>query len=397
LDIIPDLLNIRNVQRDIPPEFKQIYDEQKYQKALDYLIVNTRFGILRSSLFFGITLTFFILGGFEFVDTIARHWIPDHPIRRGLVFVGILGGLRSVLGLPFSLYHTFVIEENFGFNKTTATTFVTDLIKGVVLSILLGGSIFTAIVYFFEYYGGSAWILAWLFFTGFQLLISFLAPVLILPLFNQYKVLENGELKEAVLNYAKMNHFKFGGIYTMDGSKRSSKTNAFFTGFGKFKKLVLFDTLLEKHSTPELVAVFAHEAGHYKLGHIPKMIFLSIASSFIMFYLMALWMNNPNMFEAFQMTEVSAYASLVIVGFLISPIMKLFSIWTQRLSRKHEFEADAYSLRTFQNPNAMIDALKKLSIDNLSYLTPHPFKVMLDYTHPPVLKRIEAIRKPAIS
>ena len=397
LDIVPDLLNIQNVSRTIHSEFQALYDKEKYQKSLDYLLENTRFSILRGTIFFGITLFFIFLNGFEYTDRIARSIQPSGSILTGLLFIGVLGFFKFILSLPFSIYHTFVIEEKFGFNKTTAKTFISDLIKGGIISIVLGAVVFSGIVYFFESFNENGWIYAWGAFTSFQLLLTFLAPVFILPLFNQFKQLESGDLKNAIEEYSRSINFKLQGIFTMDGSKRSAKTNAFFTGFGKFRRLVLFDTLIEKHSTEELVSIFAHEVGHYKMKHIPKMILLSIFSSWMMFYLFSRLINNEELFFAFQMKHLSVYASVVFISFLFSPVLRFLSLLTQRLSRKHEYEADAYSLKTYKKPEVLISALKKLSIDNLSYLTPHWLKVALDYTHPPVLERIHAIRRKTTS
>jgi STE24 endopeptidase len=266
------------------------------------------------------------------------------------------------------------------------------MLKGLVLGAALGGPILAAVIGFFLKSGSSGWLYAWIAFTVIQLLLTFLAPAVIMPLFNKFDPLPEGELKAEIERFAHKNEFALQGIFRMDSSKRSTKSNAFFTGFGRFRRLVLFDTLIEKHSRDELVAVLAHEIGHFKRKHIQKTIALSIVTTGVMFYVLGLFLNNPSLFAAFGMSQVSVYASLVFVAFLFSPVMRFLSIFTHLLSRKHEFEADEYAVETYGKPDELISALKKLSIDNMSNLTPHPLKVMLDYTHPPILQRIKALR-----
>jgi STE24 endopeptidase len=396
LDALLDLLSLKQLSNqahlDLPQEFQGVYDPNKYKDALKYQATNYRFHLVSAAVDTPLIIAFIVLGGFNLVDNWARSF-HFGSVATGLVFVGVLATLRSLMGLPFSIYKTFVIEEKFGFNKTTPRTFIEDLFKGLVIGAVLGGAIFAGILWFFQEAGPLAWLYAWAAFTAVQLILVYLAPILFLPLFNQFKPLEHGELKTSVDQYNEKNHFQMSGIFTMDGSKRSTKANAFFTGFGKFKRLVLFDTLLEKNSTDELMAVFAHEAGHFKLGHIIKRIWLSFFMTLGMFFLFSLFINNEGLFAAFKMDQVSIYASLVIVGFLFSPISRASSLLSLYLSRKAEFEADRYSAETFGRPDAMITALKKLSIDNLSDLKPHWLKVIFDYTHPPVLQRIEALQQ----
>ncbi|MDD4183191.1 MAG: M48 family metallopeptidase, partial [Candidatus Omnitrophica bacterium] len=241
-----------------------------------------------------------------------------------------------------------------------------------------------------------AWVYCWIAVTGFQLFLLFIAPVVIMPLFNKYTPLENGELKSAIENYAKEQKFALAGVFKMDASRRSTKSNAFFTGFGKFRRIALFDTLIQKHTVDELVSVLAHEIGHYKKKHFVKGIILSVITTGIMFFILSFFINNQGLFGAFKMQSLSIYASLIFFGFLYSPINLFISIFSNIISRKHEYEADAFAITTYKKPESFIIALKKLTVDNLSNLTPHPLKVFLDYSHPPVLKRIEAIRKIAV-
>ena len=297
-----------------------------------------------------------------------------------------------MVGLPFSVYATFGIEARFGFNKTTAGTFVLDLLKGIVLTTLIGGPILVFVLWFFDKGGPWAWLYCWIGVVVAMMVIQLLAPVLIMPWFNKFTPLDDGKLKESVTNYAVKEKFKIKGIYTMDGSRRSTKLNAFFTGFGRFRRIVFFDTLMEKLSTDEIVAVLAHEMGHYKLRHVFKMLAASILQMGILFFILSRFINNQGLFGAFRMDHVSIYASLIFFGFLYSPISMLLSVIFNIFSRQHEFQADRYALISTGRPEALISALKKLSVTNLSNLTPHPLHVFLNYSHPPVLERIRVFR-----
>jgi STE24 endopeptidase len=308
-----------------------------------------------------------------------------------LVYIGILILGRSIVSLPFSIYSTFVIEEKFGFNKTTLKTFVLDLLKGLGLGIALGGPLLAGILAFFTFIDQYAWLYAWGAVTIFTLFIQFVAPTWIMPLFNKFEPLEEGDLRQKIREYADKVNFKLEGIYVMDGSKRSSKSNAFFTGFGKTKRIALYDTLINNHSEDELVAVLAHEIGHYKKKHIIKNMIISIVQTGIMFFLLSIFLNSQGLYEAFYMQQSSVYAGLIFFGMLYAPIDMIVSLFMQILSRRYEFEADAFASLTYEK-EPMIAALKKLSKDNLSNLTPHPFYVFLNYSHPTVLQRIKAIR-----
>ncbi len=391
LDLTSGILNVRNAKGDLPQEFDGWYDADKYKKSQEYLRERTSFSLIVETISKVIIIAFILLGGFNFIDKIARGFGLG-PITTGLVFAGILLIASKIISIPFSYYSTFVIEQKYGFNRTTIKTFITDIIKALILTIILGGAVFAAVIWFFRSTGQFAWFYCWIAVTIFELFITFIAPVVIMPLFNKFTPLAQGELKTAITEYANSQNFKMKGVYTMDGSRRSTKSNAFFTGFGKFRRIALFDTLIEKQSTPELVSVLAHEMGHYKKKHIFKMIITSILISGLMFYILSLFINNPGLFAAFKMQSLSVYASLIFFGFLFEPINMIFSVVSHIFSRKYEYEADRYAVTTYEHKEAFITALKKLSVDNLSNLTPHPFKVFLDYSHPPVLKRIEAIK-----
>ncbi|MCK5707479.1 MAG: M48 family metallopeptidase [Candidatus Aureabacteria bacterium] len=392
LDLYVEWMNVKNVSCELPDEFKEYYDAAKYKRSQEYLKENTFFGLIKGSIYTIITVFFILFGGFNFVDLTARSF-SDSTVLTGLIFAGILIFLIQIISIPFSAYHTFVIEEKYGFNKTTVLTFITDILKSWILTALIGGVMFYGIILFFMKAGSFAWVYCWFSITLFQLFLMFIAPVAIMPLFNKYIPLEKGELNEEIEKYARSQKFKMKGVFKMDASRRSTKSNAFFTGFGRFRRIALFDTLIERHTVSELVSVLAHEIGHYKKKHIIKNLIISILTSGFMFFVLSFFINNEGLFSAFKMNNISVYASLIFFGFLFSPINYLLSIFTNILSRKYEYEADAFAINTYKKPEDFINALKKLSVANLSNLTPHPLKVFLSYTHPPVLKRIDMIRK----
>jgi len=392
LDLIVDLLEIRSLDPVLPRAFRDVYDEEKYAESQKYTRVTTRFSQIRVSISLVLTIAFILLGGFNTVDLIARNF-DQGTIITGLLFTGMVTLLSSILSLPFSLYFTFVIEEKFGFNKTTFKTFVLDLVKGTLLSIVIGAPLLAMLLWFFESTGEFAWLYSWIGVSLFTFVVQFLAPVLIMPLFNKFTPLEDGELKEKITAYAQEQDFALEGIYTMDGSKRSTRLNAFFTGFGRFRRIVFFDTLLEKLDADEIVAVLAHEMGHFKRKHIFKMMIASILNSGVMFFILSIFLKNALLFDAFGMEHISVYASLIFFLFLYAPISSLISIFFNIFSRKNEYEADAWAVETTGEREPLINGLKKLSVHNLSNLTPHRLNVFLNYSHPPVLERIERIER----
>jgi STE24 endopeptidase len=392
LDLIADVLNLKALRKDLPKEFEGVYDAEQYAKSQEYTKVNTRFGFLTGSVSLIVTLVFWFAGGFNYLDEIARGWNLS-SIWTGLLYICILMLVKSLLSIPFSIYSTFVIEERFGFNKTTPRTFILDIVKGLALAIVIGGPLLAGVLAFFQYAGNLAWLYCWIVTVVFLLFIQLIAPTWIIPLFNKFTPLEDGDLRESILSYANKVKFSLQNVFVMDGSRRSSKSNAFFTGFGKRKRIALFDTLIKKHTILELVAVLAHEIGHYKKKHIIKGMVISFLHTGVMFYLLSIFLSHQGLFDAFYMDQMSIYAGLIFFGMLFSPIEMILSIFMQIFSRKNEFEADRFAAETTEDSESMVSALKKLSVDNLSNLTPHPFYVFLNYSHPPVLKRIEAIEK----
>jgi STE24 endopeptidase len=392
LDVVVETVNIRHAKTDLPEEYQGYYDAERYKTAQNYLMENTRFELITHTITTPMMIGFILIGGFNFVDQFARSFGLG-PIPTGLIFAWILLLASQMISIPFSIYSTFVIEEKYGFNRTTAKTFILDILKSWLLAVVIGGLVFWVVLWLFEKAGTWAWAYCWVVVVLFQIVLIFLAPVVILPLFNKFYPIEHGELKTAIEDYAKSQNFKMRGVFKMDASKRSTKSNAFFTGFGRFRRIVLFDTLAERHKVDELVSVLAHEMGHYKKRHILKSILILVMTTGLIFFVLSLFINNEGLFSAFKMENTSIYASLFFFAFLYAPINTVVSIFSNTLSRKYEYEADAYAVSTYGKPESMISALKKLTVDNLSNLTPHPLKVFLSYSHPPVLKRIEAIRR----
>jgi len=390
IKLVSELLNLKSAATGLPSEFVGLFDEDAYRKSGDYLGATTRLSLLASAVDLLVLLLFWFSGGFNLLDQFLRGYgFP--PIMNGVLFIASLLLMQSLIDLPFSIYKTFVIEEKFGFNKTTPAVFVTDLLKTLFLAALLGLPILAGVLWFFEKTGALAWLWAWGGVTVVSLLLQYIAPTWIMPLFNKFVPIEEGPLKRAIMHYADTVRFPLSGVYVLDGSKRSAKANAFFTGFGQRKRIALFDTLISAHPVHELVAVLAHEIGHFKKKHIIINMALSLANLGALFYLLSLFMNNRSLFDAFFMKDLSVYGSLIFFSLLYTPVEWLLSIVMQLLSRKHEYEADAYAVATFAEGASLADALKTLSRNNLSNLTPHPLYVFLNYSHPPVLQRIRRI------
>ena len=391
LDVVSRMLNLNALKPDLPAEFSDVFDAQEYSKSQEYTRVGTRFGLIEDSVSLAIFLTFWWLGGFGWLDEQVRMVVTGNEILQGLLFMALLYVGSTLINIPFELYDTFVIEEKFGFNKTTLGTFFGDKLKGLLLAVLLGAPILALVLFLFERFGAHAWIYGWIAVTAFSLLMVYLAPTYIMPLFNKFKPLEDGELKAAIQAMSQKCDFPLTEVYEIDGSKRSTKANAFFTGLGKNKKIALFDTLIEKNGVDELVAVLAHEIGHFKKKHIIQSLTLNTLQMGVLFFLLGKFLNNRGLFDAFGVAEVSIYGSLVFFTFLFEPLSKLLSVAMMMLSRKNEFEADAYAASVTGRPEDLISGLKKLSKDNLANLTPHPFYVFLNYSHPPMLSRIGAL------
>jgi len=387
-------LNLSALVPEIPEEFSEVYDAEKYAKSQDYMRENTRVDLVTSLIKTAVLIAFILLDGFRIFYDIASG-VSDQLILQGLVFAGLLMVINTLWGLPFQIHDTFVIEEKYGFNKTTPKTFVMDQIKGLLLGVLIGAPLFAALIYFFDQASENAWWISWVVVTVLQLVLLYIAPVFILPLFNKFDPLEDGNLRTALEAYAKDQGFQLSGLFKIDGSKRSTRANAYFTGFGKNRRIALYDTLIDNHEESELVAILAHEVGHAKCKHIHKQLAIGILSTGFLFWTLSLFIRQPGLYEAFGLPgeqPLPLYAGLIFFSFLYTPISTLLGIFTSVLSRKFEYEADAYAVKTTGSSDPLISGLKKLSVDNLSNLTPHPWLVFLEYSHPPVLQRIQAMR-----
>lgn len=397
LNLLGDYLNLKALGTELPAEFQDVYDEDKYRESQRYERTNTRFSLIASTFNLLVLLVFWFAGGFFHLDRIIRSRLPsdwsENTVVAGLCFAGSLLVLKFLLNLPFRIYATFVIEARFGFNRTTKGIFIGDILKIAVLSILLGAPLFAALIAFFEYAGQWAWLYCWIATTAFILLLQFIAPRWIMPLFNKFTPLEQGELRRAVEDYAEQVNFPLAGLYVIDGSRRSTKSNAFFTGFGKHKRIVLFDTLINQHTVPELLTVLAHEIGHYKKKHIIKGMALNILHTGVLFFLLSVFLDSAGLFKAFgfEPPHMPIYAGFVFFSMLYAPIELVLSLFLNAYMRKNEREADRFAVVTTDRREAFARALKKLSRDNLANLTPHPLCVILHYSHPPVLERIRNI------
>jgi STE24 endopeptidase len=374
---------------EIPEELRGIYHPEEYAKQQDYQKTNSRFGLISGGFSFLIVSGILLFGVLGWFDEFLRGY-TDSFIFLPLLFFGIFFFAGEVIDLPFDWYGTFTIEEKFGFNKSTRKLFVWDAFKGLLLSMFLGGIILTAVIYIYQYTGEGFWLWAWLVVSGFSLIMSLFYSEWIVPLFNKQTPLEAGELRNAIEVFAQQAGFELNNIYVMDGSKRSTKANAYFTGMGKKKRIVLFDTLINDLETNEIVAVLAHEIGHYKKKHVIQSLVMSIISSGIIFYILSLFLGNLALAEALGGKTASFHLGLIGFSFLFTPVSEISGLLFGAISRKNEYQADNYAAQ-FGLGNALISALKKLSVKSLNNLNPHPWVVFWYYSHPTLLQRIESI------
>lgn len=391
LERILDYLNSTYWSSKIPLELEGIYDPEKYKKSQDYERVKTRFSILTSSVSLAAMLLILWVDGFAWLDEFARRY-TQNPVLVTLIFFGVVGLAADLFSTPFSVYSTFVIEERFGFNKTTPKTFVLDKLKGWVLAAILGGGILALIVWIYLISGEWFWLIAWAVIGLFTIFMTMFYSNIIVPLFNKQTPLEDGELRTAIEAFAHKVGFKLKNIFVMDGSKRSTKANAYFTGLGAKKRIVLFDTLIKDHSTEELVGVLAHEIGHYKKKHTLTGTLISLLQTGLMLYILSLFIGNPVLSQALGSETGSFHMGILAFGLLYSPFSLLISLVMNVVSRKNEFAADRYAGMNY-HPKPLQDALKKLSVNHLSNLHPHPAYVFFYYSHPPLLKRLKALNR----
>lgn len=398
LEFAATILNLKAFPETVPDELRGLMDAEKLDQARDYLRVNSRFDMVKSSASLSLLFVFWFLGGFGWLDGLARSVSP-HPVVAGLVFLSALFLGQSLFSIPFSVYETFVIENKFGFNRSTPKTFVLDRVKGLVLAAVIGLPLGAAVLWIFGNVE-HAWLWAWITVTLFQLLLTWLAPSVIMPLFNKFTPMPDGELKSEIEALGTRCGFPLDGVFVMDGSKRSTKANAFFTGFGKRKKIALFDTLIDKSTTPELLGVLAHEIGHFRRGHIKQRLAAGIVQTAVIFFLLGVATDpsgkfSRTLFDAFGVEKISPHVGLVLFSILLEPVSLLLGILLNAWSRKHEFEADAYAAEVTGDGKPLAEALKKMTADHLSHPAPARLRVWLEYSHPPLIERLRALRKAA--
>ncbi|MFD1294021.1 M48 family metallopeptidase [Lutibacter holmesii] len=390
-DTYLDALNAKHFDDKIPTELDGIYNEEEYVKSQNYKKTNYQFSVITSTFSIITTLLFFIFDGFAFVNTIAKN-ITNNTLLITLIFFGIILFASDIINTPFSYYKTFVIEEKFGFNKTTKKLFILDKLKGWLMLAIIGGGILALITWFYQLTTTSFWLYAWALVTAFSIFMNMFYSKLIVPLFNKQSPLEDGELKIAIENFAQKIGFKLDNIFVIDGSKRSTKANAYFSGFGSQKRITLYDTLIKDLNTNEIVAVLAHEVGHYKMKHIIYNLLLSIILTGLTLYILSLFVGSELLSQALGVQTPSFHIGLIAFGILYSPISEITNLFMNVLSRKFEYQADDYAKYNF-GAEPLISSLKKLSKNSLSNLTPNALYVKIHYSHPTLLQRIINLKK----
>lgn len=384
-------LNTKRWSSLLPDEVKGIYDEEKYARQQAYQKDNYRFGLVSSGVNFGLVAIMLVFMGFAFVSNITEA-VTGNAILWALAFFGLLMVAAEIINLPFSLYGTFVIEEKYGFNKTTKTTFLTDKLKGWLLTALIGGGLLALVMWIYQSTGRFFWIIAWAVLALFSIFMAMFYSHIIVPLFNRQTPLEEGELRSAISSFAEKAGFKLDNIYVIDGSRRSSKANAYFTGLGSKKRIVLYDTLIATMTTEEIVAVLAHEIGHYRHKHVLQGLMLGLLQTALLLFLFSVFVESDAVGMALGVTEPNFHIGMIAFSILYSPVSMVTGLAMNWLSRRNEYQADRYAAVNY-HPAPLISALKKLSVNNLSNLTPHPVYVFFNYSHPPLLKRIEQLHK----
>jgi len=397
---ILDYLNHKNWKDEIPKELKDFYDKEKYKQAKLYALSKNKIGLLSSTISFLLVVSLLVFNGYGYIDQLVNSFnlnlfLPfeiNNSFTKSGVFFLILFILNLIISIPFSYYNTFVIEENFGFNKTTKSTFFFDIIKSSILSILIGGFLLFLALYLYDSLNDGFWLYLWIGLSLLMVLINMFYADLIVPIFNKLTPLENGDLRKKIENYSKEVGYLLKNIYVIDGSKRSTKANAFFSGLGPRKTIALYDTLIEKHTENELVAVLAHEVGHFKKKHVFSGLLMSVIQIGVMAFFFELCLKLPEISLALGGSGVSFHLGLIGFSIIFSPISMMSGILMNYISRKNEFEADSYAKETYNGDDLSL-ALKKLSVDSLSNIYPHPLYVFLHYSHPPLIKRLRALNK----
>lgn len=385
------VLNLRALGEVPPRELADVYDAERYREAQRYARVRARFGLLTGSFDLALLLGFWWLSGFELLDGWVRS-LGLSSIWSGLLFIFALGIGHSVLFLPFRIYDTFVLEQRFGFNRTTPRTFVTDMLKGLALTAALGAPALALALWLFERAGNLAFLYAWAAAALLILVLQFIAPAWLMPLFMRFTPLPDGELRERIMGYARSVAFPLENLFVVDGSRRSTKANAFFTGFGRHRRIGLFDTLIERCTPDELISIVAHEVGHYKKRHVTNGMVLSIAQLGLMLFIFGQLMQYPPLYGAFLLSQPSVYAGLTFCALLYAPVSLVLQLILLARSRSNEYEADRFAVETTGLGEALVSGLKRLAGDSLSNLSPHPSYVFVNHSHPPLRERVLAIR-----
>lgn len=384
-------LNTKRWSAILPDEVKGIYDEDKYARQQAYQKENYRFGLVSSLVNFLLVAGMLLLSGFAFINSITGSF-TGHNILWALTFFGLLMLAAEIINLPFSLYGTFVIEGKYGFNKTSPATFISDKLKGWLLTALIGGALLSLVMWIYHTAGQYFWIIAWAVLALFSLFMAMFYSQIIVPLFNRQTPLEEGELRSAISSFAEKAGFRLDNIFVIDGSRRSSKANAYFTGLGSKKRVVLYDTLIATMTTEEIVAVLAHEIGHYRHRHVLQGLILGLLQTALLLFLFSVFVESPAVSMALGVREPNFHIGLIAFSILYSPVSMVTGLALNWLSRRNEYQADRYAAENY-HPAPLVSALKKLSVNNLSNLTPHPVYVFFNYSHPPLLKRIEQLHK----
>lgn len=383
------ILNYKESKKPLHPRLADLYSESEYRRSLEYSQANFRFSISSSTYSVVIMIAALASGVFGAIDTWVRGQVSSEMLV-AILFFAIIGLASDLLDLPFDIYGTFVIESKFGFNKTSAKTFILDKVKGYALAALIGGGLLALIIFIYRETESAFWILGWLILSIFSLVMFMFGTTLILPLFNKLKPLEEGELKDEILQYCAKEGYAIGRLFVMDASKRSSKANAFFAGLGKSKTIVLFDTLLEKLSTKEIMAVLAHEIGHYKKKHTLAGFLLSITQSLLIFAVLGWALRFPELSNALGSDIKSFHLSILAFFIIFSPLSFALDLITNSISRRNEYEADRFAKETYAS-DPLKSGLITIATDSLANLSPHPLAVKIYATHPPLLERLQAL------
>ncbi len=385
-----EVFNVNNIIKNklVPKRFQEFISAKEFQISRNYSIAKHKYSFFAHSFNFVVLISFVLLGGFGIVEKLCLN-IAAKEEMQAIFFCFIISFGKMIIDLPFSIYHTFVLEKKFGFNKMTPFLFIKDMFKGIVLSLVLGAPLIYFLVWIINVAGSLWWVFGFVGMMVFQFFILWIYPTVIAPIFNKFILLEPGELRSKIEAISSKVNFPVSEIFTIDGSKRSTHSNAYFTGFGKNRRIVLFDTLIESLSTMELTAVLAHEMAHNKLNHIKKGIAISVVMTFLGFYIWSLLLRYPPLYQAFSLQGNNLFPALIIFPMIMGPLSFLLSPLFNILSRKHEYEADAFSAKAMGSSTDMRSALLKLNKDNLSNLTPHPWYSFFYYSHPTLTERLD--------